>query len=360
MSELRPDRSRSAPIAERWKAHWLDLVGLTLVGLLIGWASICANQTSGASARNLNLLLLAATGAYVLARLATPYVPWVVAVTAIVLVAVVMLSHQALHNDPLAGPLGYGNSDAALGLLGTVAAAMTATGTKRWWIRAPAVLIAVAGAVAAGLDGSKAACAGAGVVVVATAVMLKWPLRRAAIVAGAIATALILAITVVLGLAYATKPAHPNAADRLVERTLTYNRPLLWHDAEQLTAHHPGFGVGPERFQRTSPTALSDPLDLRWAQNVLLQQTAELGIVGGAISTALVGWCFLALGRSRRNPALVAVAAIGLAAVLGQALQDYILHYAVVTITAAGLLGAATSRSRRLRPPEASDPHTAA
>jgi O-antigen ligase len=322
-----------------------DVLGLSIVVLLIGWANICAAAHPHADARNLNLLLIATTAAYIVARVTAPLVPVIVAIGALCLEAAAGLGHHALHNDPLAGPLGYENADAALALLATVAAGMAAASTSRRLVRGGAVVVAVAGAATAGFDGSKAAGIGAAVVIIATLGALWRPFPRGAILGGSIATALVLALTIGLGLAYASKPTHPNEMDRLVERTFTYNRPLLWHDAEQLTAHHPATGVGPERFQDTSPTALGDPLDLRWAHNAFLQQSAELGVPGGALTAALAAWCFLALARSRRTAAVVTVASIGLAALLAQALQDYVLHFAAVTVTAGALLGAATSRA---------------
>jgi hypothetical protein len=336
----RPRRSRLAP-------SWADGLGLALVVLLGGWANICAAQSShsDASARNLTLLLLAMTGTYILARIIVPRFPLALPAAAIGLEVAVVTGDDALTKWGLAGPLGYGNADGALALLAAIAAGMTAANSRRWWVRGPAVLFAVVATVTAGLDGSRAATIGGVIVSVVTVVAVLRPFPRVAVVVAAVATTLALGLTIWLGLAYSSKPAHPDRIDRAVARTFSYNRALLWHDAEQLTADHAGFGVGPERFQRTSQVALSDPSELRWADSLLLQQSAELGVTGGALSAALVGWCFLALGRACRSGAVVTVAAVGLATLLAQAYEDYTFHFAAITVAAAGLLGAATSRA---------------
>jgi O-antigen ligase len=154
--------------------------------------------------------------------------------------------------------------------------------------------------------------------------------------------------SVLLGAAH-----HPEARTQAkvvhaAERALSERRVALWHDAVVLTADHPGVGVGPGRFAETSPMARSDK-DTAWAHSGWLQQSAEQGLVGLALLAGTAAWAWVPLVSAARRSAgtragAVAVAGSGaLGALLLCGSVDYVLHFAVLGLVCASLVGAATS-----------------
>jgi O-antigen ligase len=132
--------------------------------------------------------------------------------------------------------------------------------------------------------------------------------------------------------------------NRAVDATLTERRVALWHDAVVLMGDHPLSGVGPGRFELTSPTALADA-DTRQAHNEFLQQGAETGVLGFLLLTALFLWGFVRLMVKRRPDITTALAAASLAALGIHASVDYILHFPAIPAVAAALVGSATAKS---------------
>jgi O-antigen ligase len=149
----------------------------------------------------------------------------------------------------------------------------------------------------------------------------------------------VLTATIVLGSNY-TSADRSGAVDRLVDSTLSERRAALWHEALVIMGEHPIAGVGVGGFQVFSPTARSDP-DARWAHNSFLQQGAETGVVGFVLLVLLFVWGFARLGAVRTPDGFSALGAVALAAVGVHACVDYILHFPVVPLTAAALVGAA-------------------
>jgi O-antigen ligase len=154
--------------------------------------------------------------------------------------------------------------------------------------------------------------------------------------AGLIVVALV--ATVVLGVTSSGAARSPGSLTR-VGSALRRNRLLLWHDALTLMAAHPLVGIGPERFQFTSPTARSDS-DLRWAHNGFLQQGAEQGVTGLLLLLLLFLWTLLRLGSVPHPDRAVALAGAAVAALGIQACVDYVLHFTALPVVAAALAGA--------------------
>lgn len=264
-----------------------------------------------------------------------------------------LLGDDALQRQPLAGPLGYGNADGALAAQSCAALALAAVSVRSRWLGGLLLLVTAGMVVATGFTGSKAAAVLAAVILIVAVVMIIRPgdsrTGRRAATAGAVLLLGSVGLSVLLGLTYEPGERRTGVVERLADETLTGHRQELWYDALQLVKQEPLLGVGPGRFQDTSPLALRAPLDDRWAHSGYLQQAAETGIVGGLLAVALTLWAFAYLRRSPRGGAVIAVAAAGLTALTVQAAEDYILHFAAVPLIAAGLLGVATAPDRVLR-----------
>ncbi|MFN2540328.1 MAG: O-antigen ligase family protein, partial [Mycobacteriales bacterium] len=339
-----------------------DAVGLLLLVLSLSWSELSAAHRPGSHPSNQTALLLGGVACLLAGRmlaslslLVTPVVIGVLAGSA------VLLGHDALQSDPLAGPLGYGNADGALAAQSCAALCLAAVTARVRAVRAG--LLAAAGGMLAvtALTGSKSATALAALCITVTVTALLRPLsarngRRLAAAAAAL-LGLAVTVTVVLGATYDGTDDSSTEA-RAVEATLTSRRPAFWHEALEQARQHPLLGVGPDLFQRVSPMALADPLDDRWAHSGYLQQAAETGVPGGVLAVALGMWGFVMLSRSPRSGSVIAVGAAGLASLTIQAAQDYTLHFAAVPLVAAALLGVATAvaPSRRLLPPRPGRP----
>jgi O-Antigen ligase len=318
------------------------VLGCTLLLAAIGWEWLAGNVDGTDSARQVELLT-ATGGAFAVGRgLGWMWRPLVPAVVAFGTFAAAYSAHGALSGRPLAGPLGYGNADAAFYVQG-VAAALVLIATSRliskvFWL---AVGVGLFAAILA--TKSQAGFAFAVVVTVVAGLALVAP-RCTRVVGVAMALALLAAagVTAALGVdfGYARSPG-PLLHD--AERVLTVQRVQLWHDSMVIVRHHPGLGVGPGQFARTSPTALHDT-DFRWAHSEPLQQAAETGVVGGLLFLSLPLWGLAELGRSGSRARTIGAAAVGALAL--HSCMDYVLHYPAAPITAAVLLGSVSSPTR--------------
>jgi O-antigen ligase len=169
---------------------------------------------------------------------------------------------------------------------------------------------------------------------------------RVAVLALAALFVLVLATTVVLGARHSIGgPAGP--LGRVANDTLTERRLVLWHDALTLLRLNPEVGVGPGRFKHFSPTARMYPGG-RWAHNEFLQHGAETGVVGLALLGLIFLWGFARLWTTADGR--MAVLGAAALAVLGvHASVDYVMHFPMVPIFAAALVGAGSASARRLR-----------
>jgi O-antigen ligase len=320
-----------------------DVLGVLLVAAFCYW-TVATATVSGGDPEPRVLLVLAATGCYVLGRLAADRAALVVAglTSLAVLGAAVSGGRHAISGGALAPPLGYGNADGALYALGVAAAAMVAVAAGPIVLRLGFGLLGlVLLSLTAATRSLTATVLAIGIVVAALAA--PWLRRRVTgLAVGTVAVAV--AITVAAGMAHGTAAVDP------VERVLSERRTVLWHEALELTARDPMFGVGPGRFAEESPTALADA-DARWAHSAYLQTAAESGIPGGTLLAALLLWSYGALRRSRQDARLVVMGtATGTALGLHAAI-DYVAHFPAVVLTAALLVGLTSGPALRQAAP---------
>ncbi|MBA2279880.1 MAG: O-antigen ligase family protein, partial [Acidimicrobiia bacterium] len=168
--------------------------------------------------------------------------------------------------------------------------------------------------------------------------LLAWvggPAGRRTVVVPFAAALVVLGLGVTFAVAAGAGPTAP-AGDSLGTRI------LLWREAADLVAAHPATGVGPGRFEQVAPNR--DP-DLRRTHSAPLQVAAEQGGVGVALLLGLVAWAVAALWTARSDRS-VAVGAGVLLAVAWQASWDWVLAEPAVSLSAAFLVGATTSRRR--------------
>lgn len=332
-----------------------DRCGLLLAGGLAAWTVVSALVTDADAAdagRIVGSVALAA-GAYAIGRIVGVRVPWLPAtvVAAAALVAALPPLFD-MSGWPAAGALGYSNASAELSVQGFAAALVVlgVVGRRGWAV--PAALAALALAIATIRSGSIAA---AGLLVlpalamVAAAVGARSPRVLVALAALLLAA---LATTIVLGAWGGGEGPGDRTVSLVIDATLSGRRLELWHDALVLMAEHPVLGVGPGRFRVESPTARSDA-DARWAHNGFLQQGAETGVPGLALLAGIFLWALArcdsrsdasgaAIGDASALVAAAAVAALGI-----HACVDYVLHFAVLPVAAAAILGSAVPRARR-------------
>lgn len=318
----------------------LDLAGLALVAAAIGW-TLAAAAASGGSPIPVVSLLAASAVSLTVGRVASSRVRW--AAPAIVLAAALALflasPGATLSGSPLYGPFGYANAAGAFFVQAAVAGLMVAVSVRSTGGRA----LGVAAAIVFGLvPFAKSSLAAASLVAVLPALALT--ARGGKAVRLVIATCgalfvLVLASTIVLGATFTGGP-RVGAVDRVVDRTLSERRVALWHDALEIMNEEPVTGVGPGRFQVTSPTAVGDA-DARWAHDEFLQQGAEGGLVGFGLLLALFLWGFVRLRATPGPDIVTALGAVALAALGIHASVDYVLHFPAVPIAAAALVGTA-------------------
>jgi O-antigen ligase len=318
--------------------HRADVGGLLLVACLAGWILLSAAMATGARVGPIGTLTTAATG-YVVARLLPRR--WNRAIAAAVVLIVVALGawswRDLLDGDPIGGPLGYQNANAALFLQAFVASLVLVALSASWW-RAVAATVAALLAGSLVIIGSMAAVALAAAVGIVGVVALVGHRRIASTTVLAAGFLACLVATVVLGATYT--PRSGDGAIPSVASSSNEMRLALWHDALSLMVEHPIIGIGPGRFAEESQVAASDP-DTRQGHQEFLQVGAESGVVGGLLLAAVCVWAIARAGPDQ-GPVGVIVAA-GVAALGIHACVDYVLHFPLVPVTSAILAGAASS-----------------
>jgi O-antigen ligase len=317
-------------------ARPLDLTGIGLVAVTVGWAMLVSG-TSGGSARPFVWLVIGATVGLGLSRWLEGHL-----IRSVPLLVVggagAFFVLAWLESGRWGDPLGYANASAALSVEAMVAALMLLVGTSPLAIRIVGMLgVLVFGATPFVLDARTAAFL---VVVIALSFgvsqALRWPRRGIAV--AAIVLLLALVTTIGLGASGAGEPGSITA--RVVDTSLTEARVALWHDALDIVADHPITGVGWGGFATTSPIARSDE-DLRHAHHEFLQVAAESGIPGGLLLVLLFACAFARIYVASSPDATAVLGAIALAAVGVSASVDYVLRFPAVGMTAAFLVGAA-------------------
>jgi O-Antigen ligase len=321
----------------------LDRVGLALGSCALGWMCAAAGL-SGGSPVSRGLLVAAIAGALFAARVIASRGRGLVG--GVVLSAVAAVFVWGALDGRSADPLGYGNASAALALQGVVAGITFALWASTAWVRVlsvacaatmaiiPFVLMAQAGAILV-------------VLIVGSVLFIGSPAQvRTAIAAAGATFLIVLATTVALALTYDEGPPS-SALRRLVEASLSERRLALWHDAISIMTDHPLSGVGPGRFPSVSLVARADA-DTRQAHNEFLQQGAEGGVLGLVLAVLVFLWGFARLYVVPTPDRLTYLGAAALAGLGIQATVDYVLHFPIVPIAAALLVGAAQVQPRRV------------
>ena len=319
----------------------IDRLGLGLAVALAGWTVLAAISVGGRPWGTV-ILLAAAALSYGLGRLISSHHPVLVpaAVTAIGGAAVVFLPFEVFTEKAVTPVLGYANAKAAFFVVASAAAVMFAMVAGRRVLRVSALVAAVVFAVVPLVTHARAATV---VVVVALPVAAVVAPRRISgrLVSALAAVTLVAAVagTVVIGAMHPAEPA----------RFLGERRVALWNEAFDLMIEHPVVGVGPGRFGSESPTARSDP-DARPAHHSFLEHGAETGIPGFVLLLGLLLWGLLRLAGAG-DPGRGVVATTALWALGVFACFDSLLHFPVLPITVAALVGSATALpGRHLRP----------
>src|SRR5262245_51290219 len=313
-----------------------ELIGLLLFLGAVGWTFLSA-LASGGDPIEVAAMLVAVPLVFWGARVVTGQFPTLVAVMAAVGIASAGVWFRAdlFTNGPLEGPLGYTNASAALYLQGVVASLMIFA-DARGALRLAALAAALAFSAATLLTGSQAA----NVLLALPAIALLGTSRRTAgrvivLFLGLFLTAL--ASTIVIGATY-SKDGSAGGINGVIDSTLSSRRAALWHDALVLTADHPIVGVGPGRFRYVSPVARSDR-DAAWAHNGFLQEGAEGGVPALVLAVSIVVWAFIRLLLAPRAR-VASLGAASLAALVIHSCIDYLLHFPVLPLTVAALVGA--------------------
>jgi len=327
-----------------------DPCGLALVGGLAAWTALSTLVTSadGAAAGRVVGLLAMTAGAYAAGRVLGGRAPWLpAAAVAAGAVLAVLPTWLGRSGPAAAGVLGYSNASAELSLQGFAAALLVVALVGRRARAVPAVLAALVLAVATIRSGSIAAAGLLALPAIAVAAAAIGVSPRRILGGLAFLLALVLAGTVVLGATGGGRDPGDRRPSPIIDATLNGRRIELWHDALILMAERPVVGVGPGRFAVESPTARADQ-DAGWAHNGFLQQGAETGVPGLALLLGIFLWGIgrlagrgsgSAAGAIAYGPAVSAGAAV---AALGiHACVDYVLHFPILPMAAAAVLGSA-------------------
>jgi O-antigen ligase len=304
------------------------------------WTSFAAADATTSPWPVIELLLVVAL-AWWLGRLGGIVGPWVIPSVLIAVAAFVsLLSREELFSSaPLSGPFGYSNARSAFYVQAALAGVMLAAASRPFWLRAMGLAAAGFFAAVPLLTGSVAGTALLAVIAVALLGMVGYRrvIRIIPLLCGFLVTGVI-ALTVALAVLYRADAA--SSVISRAENVFTERRVTLWHEALVLIRINPVTGVGPGRFDETSPTARSD-VDARWAHHEFLQFGAETGAPGLMLLVSLFLWGFARLWATELPDAVMAIGALSLAAVGIHASADYILHYPAVPVVCAALVGSA-------------------
>jgi len=264
-------------------------------------------------------------------------------VTAAFLVAL-LTGPSIFSSDPNAAPFGYANAKGQFFVQASAAGLMLVVLARRLELRVVGVVAMVSFALVPVLSRSMAAGVLAALILCLGIAVLAGVGVRWTIPVSAVGLVLALLTTIALGAtsgdAYSARRSGSVLAQGLSQRRL-----LLWHDALAIIGHHPLTGIGIGRFSVESPTARDD-MDARWAHQEFLQVGAEAGVVGFILLVSAFAWAFRRLWISDLATAS-AVAAAAVAALGIHACIDYVLHFPVIPIVTAALVGSAISSNEK-------------
>lgn len=270
--------------------------------------------------------------AYAAARLVpAALVAWAALGLGIAILVAVLLGGRAL-SDPLAGPLGYSNANAALMVQGAAAFAVAGWAGPAW-LRLPTG-VSIVGCLLLCLQvGAEAATVGCAVVLVVMLASESEPGRQASV-----------ALAVVLGLAGTIVAFVVGAGvlDGAAADTFSERRVSLWSEGVDAIAERPILGVGARSFTAASPTAAKDP-DTREAHSELVQRGAESGLPG--LLLELAAGVAVAVALIRRSTPAAVCALAGWAALWANAGVDWVLAFPAVVGAAALVCGLGSARA---------------
>jgi hypothetical protein len=329
---LRATREIGRTVIGKGSFDRLDMAGLGLASATSVWTLVAWLISGGTPAPTL-FVLSATAVAFIGGRYGPQHGSWVTpALVAALAVILALLSPLGTYSaGPLSGPLNYANAKAAFYVVATNAAIMAAfaSGMGKW--RVGFLILGVA--FAAVPLASDAFAASLALVIVTSAGLL-------GLIRGMVRPlVVILALTFLMVLAGTALVASSVARAKGGAEIVDTRRLALWRDAYEIIRDHPVTGVGPDRFDEVSPAARQDS-DARWAHNGFLQLGAETGLVGATLLVSLFVWGFVRLVFAPGSPPLVAMGAAALAALGMLASVDYILHFPLVPMSAAALVGA--------------------
>jgi peptidoglycan/xylan/chitin deacetylase (PgdA/CDA1 family) len=323
-----------------------DRVGLGLMVATAVWPLVVAVVAEGSPWAMAGLVGLTAS-AFVLGRLSATVTPLLVPGAVVALAAALILAApvDTFGSVQSSGLLGYPNAKSAFFIQAAVAAIMVAV-LARGLGRVPAAAAALAFAAVPIANRSTGAVLSAAVLPPAAVAAFLGRGSRMVMGACIAAVAVAVALTTVLAITYSPEddiPVVSRAVDALPER-----RVELWQDALSLLRDHPLTGVGPGRFAMASALARTDA-DARWAHNGFLQVGAETGLVGLALVVLLFAWGLARLWSSPGDPRLALLGMVAVAALGVHATVEYVLHFPLIPVTTAALVGTATARRIRAR-----------
>ncbi|CAN5695610.1 hypothetical protein BH23GEM6_BH23GEM6_18240 [soil metagenome] len=315
-----------------------EIVGLVLVSSLIVWHLVSAAAVGG-DAKPAAALFVSGTAAFLAARLVARFSDWIFPglITAGA-AGLAWIEWDILLRRPLGNPLGYSNAIGSFYMLAAAAALIVAVRVPNSAAKLLFTIFALGFASVPWLNGTTTA---AMLVLLLPLGLLAGnaALARRIIATGAVLMLLIFAATIGLGITYDPAGERAGLIDRTVDSALSERRPRLWSEALMLLAENPVVGIGPGRFAVESPTAILHPVDTRWAHHELLQLGAETGIIGLILGLALFAWAF-ALLWWRASGRGAAIAGLALTAAGVHSNVDYVFHFPLVAMTAAGLVAA--------------------
>lgn len=323
----------------RRRGAYLDSIGAGLAVGSVAWTAWTGRANPGAAVPIAGLQAGCAL-AYAAARVASRWQRAVVPFTVLAMVASLLVLGSVVPDlRALGPPLGYANANAALYVQVALAAAMAGAAFPLGPATAVAGPVAAAFLLAAVVSGSATALVAIGVVVVLSAAFAA---RREALAvgAGALAVLLLVSATALVGVARLNGelPGLVSGAAGAVDD----RRVALWADAAGIAGRNPVAGAGAGRFKELSPTALSDD-DARWAHSEFLQQAAEGGAVAMVLLLAAFLWGYARVWAAGADGPFTAIGAMVLSSLGLHAGLDYVLHFPLLPLVAAALVGAATA-----------------
>ena len=332
-------RKEPATLSPSRSVQALDVVGVTLAMIFVGWDLVVGAATGRDPRPMASLVVLCGVTAFVARSVTRRWNTLVPGTLLVVLIGTIVVTWpEAVH--PRFGLTGYSNANGALYVVGVGMAGLVVMRSRSPSVRLAAVIAGSLLVLLPWLFSANMASASAVVVAVVTAwlVVARDRALPSVLMHSVLLVAVVVLATGLAGLFYGGD-GRGDGGWRLTERRL-----VLWSESVEMLVDQPVTGVGPGGFAELSSTALRDP-DARWAHNTPLQVGAETGLPGLLLFLGLLGWAFvwLARGSGRRGGAL---ASLVLALSAAHASIDFVWHLPAVPVALAALIGAGASAGR--------------